>query len=84
VTKGAAPRNRCCAFVAVCSLVQKPSRAGETTAELTQRDVADTLAGLRGGDGGALRDHKLNVAPALGEQEIARTEIAEANPPPCM
>src|SRR5213078_1977013 len=56
-------------------------RAGELRSELRQGHVADALARLRGRDRGAIRDDELDVAAALGEEQVARPQPREADRP---
>ena len=62
---------------------QEPPRARELRTELRQRHIAHALAGLRCRDRGSLRDHELDVAAALGEQQVARQESREADRTAC-
>src|SRR5919197_4358660 len=56
-------------------------RSGELRAEFPQRHVTDALARLRGRDHNVLRDHELDVAAVLGEEQVAGPETRQADRP---
>src|SRR5439155_23998244 len=56
-------------------------RAGKLQPELRQRHIADAFTRLRGRDRGPLRNHELDVAAALGEEQVARAKAREADRP---
>src|SRR4029453_10878146 len=62
-------------------LLEDAPRACERWAKLRQRHVANPLASLRCRDCCSLRDHELDVATALGEEEVTRPEACEAHCP---
>src|SRR5690349_657096 len=61
-------------------LLEEAPRARELRAELSERHVAHALACLRGLDRGPLGDHELNMAAAVGEDEISGAQAGEADP----
>src|SRR2546423_1691415 len=70
----ACPASRASSRATSLRLLEHAPRAGKLRPELRQRHVADALARLRGRDRGALRDHELDVAAALGEEQVARPQ----------
>ena len=58
-------------------LLQQPTRTCKLRPQLGERHVANALVRLRRGDRGLGRDDELDVAAALGEEEVAGPQGAK-------